>query len=78
MKVGVEEHITYTIEPPGDYLTYTVVHPKKRTGRYFADNFGDIFAENKILGCLLPVVADGTAANTGGKDGLISYLEKDL
>ena len=78
MKVGVEEHITYTIEPSGDYLTHTVVPPNKGTGRDLADNFRDIIAENKSLESLLAVVADGTAVNTGWKDGLISHLERDL
>ena len=78
MKVGVEEHITYTIEPPGDYLTHTVIPPNKGTGRDLADNFRDIIAENRSLESLLAVVADGTAVNTGWKDGLISHLERDL
>ena len=45
-KVGVEEHITYTIEPSGDYLTHTTIPPGKGTGRDLANDFLDVLAEH--------------------------------
>ena len=37
-KVGVEEHITLTLEPSGDYLTHSTIPPGKGTGRDLANN----------------------------------------
>ena len=77
-KVAPEEHITYTIEPSGNYLTHSVIQAGKGTGRDLADDFLDVLAENKSSRTIEAVLADGTAVNTGWKDGFISHVERDL
>ena len=77
-KVGTEEHLTYTVEPPGDYLTHTTIPPGKGTGRDLANDFVDVLAENESTKTLEAIVADGTAVNTGWKDGFIGHVERDL
>ena len=68
-KVATEEHITYTVEPGGGYLTHSVIPPGKGTGRDLANDFVDVIAENNSAGSLEAIVADGTNVNTGWKDG---------
>ena len=43
-----------------------------------ADDFIDVLAENNSTDTLEAIVADGTAVNTGWKDGFISHVERDL
>ena len=77
-KVATEEHITYTVEPGGGYLTHSVIPPGKGTGRDIANDFVDVIAENNSAGSLEAIVADGTNVNTGWKDGFLSHVERDL
>ena len=77
-KVATEEHETYTIEPSGNYLTHTAIPPGKGTGRDLANDFVDVLAENESKDTLVAIVADGTAVNTGWKDGFIGHVERDL
>ena len=77
-KVGSEEHLTYTVEPPGDYLTHTSIPAGKGTGRDLANDFVDVLADNDSTETLEAVVADGTPVNTGWKDGFIGHVERDL
>ena len=76
-KVGVEEHITYTLEPPGDYLTHSTIPPGKGTGRDLATDFVDVIAEHDSKESLEAVVMDGTNTNTGWKDGMVAHVERD-
>ena len=77
-KVGVEEHITYTVEPSGDYLTHSTIAPGKGTGRDLADDFLDVLADHECTESIEAVVMDGTNTNTGWKDGLVAHVERDL
>ena len=77
-KVGPEEHLTYTVEPPGDYLTHTAIPAGKGTGRDLANDFIDVLAENDSTETIQAVVADGTNVNVGWKDGFIGHVERDL
>ena len=77
-KVGVEEHITYTLEPGGDYLTHSTIAPGKGTGRDLADDFLDIMADYECTESIEAVVMDGTNTNTGWKDGLVAHVERNL
>ena len=58
-KVATVEHMSYTVEPPGDYLTHSVIPPGKGTGRDLADDFIDVIAENRSAETLEAIVADG-------------------
>ena len=77
-KVGVEEHITYTLEPSGDYLTHSTIPPGKGTGRYLADDFLDVLADHKSTESIEAVVMDGTNTNTGWRDGMLAHVERDI
>ena len=50
---GVEEHITYTNEPKGEYLTHTT--PNDGTGRGLANNMMEVLAEVNSLESLKAV-----------------------
>ena len=77
-KVSSQEHISYTSEPGGRYVTHTVIPKNCGTGRGLADNLLDVLAEEKSQDSLLALLADGTAVNTGWKDGCIVHVERDL
>ena len=77
-KVGVEEHITYTLELSGDYLTHSTIPPGKGTGRDLANDFIDVIAEHASTESLEAVVMDGTNTNTGWKDGMVAHVERDI
>ena len=77
-KVATVEHISYTVEPPGDYLTHSVIPPGRGTGRDLANDFIDVIAENASTDTLEAIVADGKAVNTGWKDGFKGHVERDL
>ena len=76
--VGPQEHIVYTIEPEGEYLCHSEIPHGKGDGRGLADDFLDVIAEHKCNNSLVAVVADGTATNTGWKNGFMAHLERDL
>ena len=76
--VGSEEHIVYTMEPNGSYLCHSEIPSGKGDGRGLADDFVDVLAEYKCRDSLVAVVADGTATNTGWKNGCLAHLERDL
>ena len=77
-KVGVEEHLTYTLEPSGDYLTHTTIPAGKGTGRDLADDFLDVLADHGSKESFEAVVMDGTNTNTGWKDGMMAHVERVL
>lgn len=75
--VGTEEHIVYTNESiKGDYLTHST--PKDGTGKGLASDMLDVLAEVNSLETLKAVCCDGTATNTGWKDGMVPNLEREL
>ena len=71
-------HLTYTFEPSCNYLTHTAFTAGKGTRRDLASYVVDVLAENESKDTLEAVVADGTAVNTGWKDGFIGHVERDL
>ena len=73
-----QEHIVYTREPPGSYLTHSEIAPNKGTGKDLADDFLDILIENHSDTTIEAVVCDGTYTNTGWKDGMLAHLERKL
>ena len=73
-----QEHIAYTIEPEGSYLTHSEISAKKGTGLGLAEDFLDVLIENNSESTLEAVVCDGTNSNTGWKDGMLSHLERKL
>ena len=73
-----QEHIVYTQEPPGSYLTHSEIAPGKGTGKDLADDFLDILIENNSEATIEAVVCDGTNVNTGWKDGCLAHLERKL
>ena len=73
-----QEHIAYTIEPEGSYLTHSEIAAKKGTGLGLAEDFLDVLIENNSESTLEAVVCDGTNSNTGWKDGMLSHLERKL
>ena len=77
-KVGVQEHLSYTREPPGCYLTHTAVPPNKGTGFDLGQDLLEVLAENNSKESLLAVLCDGTATNTGWKTGMIVTVEREL
>ena len=74
--VETEEHLAYTMEPPGEYLCHSTV--ELGTGRGLAKDFKDVLAEHNSIDTIEAVVADGTNTNTGWRDGFIAHLERDL
>ena len=74
--VESREHISYTKEPSGEYLCHSEV--KVGTGRDLATDFGGVLVETNSTNSLLAILTDGTAVNTGWKDGMISLVERDL
>ena len=73
-----QEHIAYTIEPEGSYLTHSEIKATKGTGLGLAEDFLDVLIENNSETTLEAVVCDGTNSNTGWKDGMLSHLERKL
>ena len=73
---GVEEHLVYTVEPSGKYLTHSTV--KEGRGKDLASDFRDVLAEYDAIDSLLAVLVDGTNVNTGWRTGLVASLERGL
>ena len=73
---GTEEHVVYTTEPKGEYLTHTT--PKNGTGRGLANDLIDILGEYESKETLMAICCDGTATNTGWQDGMVAHTERDL
>ena len=73
-----QEHISYTSEPGGRYVTHAVIPEHGGTGRGLANTLLDVLAEEKSQETLLALLCDGTAVNTGWKDGCIVHVERDL
>ena len=73
---GTEEHIAYTKEPGGEYITHSTV--TDGTGRGLAEDARDVVAEINATKSLLAVLLDGTSVNTGWKEGLVAHLERML
>ena len=73
-----QEHIVYTQEPPGSYLTHSEIPPNKGTGQDLADDFLEVLIENSSDATLEAVVCDGANVNTGWRDGMLAFLERKL
>lgn len=73
---GTEEHVTYTTEPGGEYLTHSTV--TDGTGKGLADDYLEVAAEVNALRSLLAVLLDGTGVNVGWKTGLHVHVEREL
>ena len=69
--VGSEEHLSYTVEPEGEYLTHTVIPSGKGTGYDLSQDFMDVLREYKSVDSLVAIVCDGTPVNTGWRDGFL-------
>ena len=74
--VGTEEHVVYTNEPGGEYLTHTTA--KDGTGRGLANDLIEILGEYESKDSLKAICCDGTATNTGWQDGMVAHTERDL
>lgn len=74
--VKPKEHISYTQEPPGEYLCHSEVG--KGTGRDLATDYMEVVVETSSVDSLLAALTDGTVVNTGWKDGMIAHVERDL
>lgn len=73
---GTEEHAVYTKEPGGDYLCHSTI--ENGTGRGLANDAMEVLAETNSLETVKAVCCDGTAVNTGWKDGMFAHMERDL
>ena len=73
---GTEEHVVYTNEPKGEYLTHTTA--KDGTGRGLANDLIEILAEYESQESLKAICCDGTATNTGWQDGMVAHTERAL
>ena len=74
--MGVEEHIVYTNEPKGTYLSHSA--PKDGTGRGLANDMMETLAELGSKDSLVAICCDGTATNTGWREGMVAHVERDL
>lgn len=75
---GPEEHISYTIEPDGEYLCHSTLEKGHQTGLDHANDFLDVLADNSSKDSLEAVIIDGTFVNTGWKSGFVAILERVL
>jgi len=73
---GVEEHIVYTNEPKGTYVCHSA--PNDGTGRGLANDMLETLAELNSKDSLVAICCDGTAVNTGWREGMVSHVERDL
>ena len=73
---GVKEHISYTSEPGGEYLTHSTV--TDGTGKGLSMDVLDVSSEIGAGQSLLVILLDGTAVNVGWKSGLAAHLEREL
>jgi hypothetical protein len=71
---GKEEHVVYTREPGGEYITHSTI--TDGTGKGLAEDYRDVCAEIDALRSLLAVLCDGTAVNVGWRLGLVATLER--
>ena len=74
--VGTEEHIVYTHEPKREYLTHSA--PEDGTGYCLANDFIEVLAEHNSTESLRAICCDGTATNTGWKNGMVANVERTL
>jgi hypothetical protein len=74
--VGTEEHIVYTQEPGGNYLSHSAVDDG--TGRGLAKDAVEVAVEARSKETLCALCCDGTATNTGWKDGMFANVERKL
>ena len=74
--IGTEEHAVYTKEPGGEYVGHSTI--KNGTGRGLATDALEVLAETNSLETIKVVCCDGTAVNTGWKDGMFVHMERDL
>ena len=74
--VGTEEHIVYTNEPKGDYLTHSA--PEDGSGQGLAKDLLEVLAEHNSTESLKAICCDGTATNTGWKSGMLANVERTL
>ena len=72
--VESREHISYTKEPSGEYLCHSEV--RVGTGRDLTTDFGGVLVETNSTNSLLAILTDGTAVNTGWKDGMFVHTER--
>ncbi|CAG9827121.1 unnamed protein product [Diabrotica balteata] len=76
-KIKTEEHISLLEEPGFKYLNH--ITPTSVTGRHIATSILNFFEESGIgTGNLLVVGCDGTAVNTGRKNGVLLFLKIEL
>ena len=73
---GTEDHISYTQEPGGEYLTHSAVDDG--TGKGCAKDFLEVVAESGSESTLRAVLCDGCKVNTGWKSGLFVSVERAL
>lgn len=73
---GTEEHVVYTAEPGGEYLTHSTI--TDGTGKGLSKDFLDVTAEVEALESLLAILLDGTSVNVGWKSGLVAHVEREL
>lgn len=73
---GMEDHIAYTSEPVGDYLTHSSV--EDGSGKGLAEDFIQVVAETGSRESLLAVLCDGCKTNTGWKNGMFVNVERTL
>ena len=74
--VGTEEHIVYTNEPKGDYLTHSA--PDDGSGQGLAKDLVEVLAEHNSTDSLKAICSDGTATNTGWKSNMLANVERNL
>lgn len=73
-----EEHIVYTREPGGSYITHSCMDEGQGKGRDIGHELVDVLREYNSTDCIQAVVCDGTATNTGLHNGAITYAEREL
>lgn len=73
---GTEEHVAYTSEPAGEYLTHSTL--EAGTGKGCAEDFLEVVAETGSEETLLAILCDGCNTNTGWKSGMFVNVERKL
>ena len=75
-RTSVEEHVAYTSEPSGEYLTHSTL--ENGTGIGCAKDFLCVVAETKSENTFVAVLCDGCKVNTGWRSGMFVHVERGL
>ena len=73
-----EEHIVYTDEPSGRYITHSVIESGRGGGLGLGRDIADTARECDSEEILEALLLDGTRVNTGCNNGAIAVAEREL